>query len=54
MNQISNNKNFYFKLLDWWNNLFKMPSYAEVYLAKSIDRADFDYREKYLKNKGML
>ena len=29
-------------------------SYIEAYLAKSVDRADFAYRENQLKYKGIL
>ena len=38
----------------WLENKFKIPSVAERYLSKSIDRADFSYREKILQQKGIL
>ena len=42
------------RFLDKCISFFSLPNYAEAYLAKSIDRADFDYREKYLKQIGLL
>lgn len=45
------------KLNDWYESLvgyFRLKSFAELYLAKSIDRADFSYREKLLRHKGLL
>ena len=35
---------------------FERPyqSEAEVFLAQSVDRADFEYRERQLKYKGLL
>lgn len=45
------------KLNDWYKTLvkfLKVKSIAELYLAKSIDRADFSYREKVLRHKGLL
>ncbi len=38
----------------WLEKKFKVPSVAELYLSKSIDRADFSYREKILQQKGIL
>jgi hypothetical protein len=54
MNLISNIRALLARVLDKCVSLFKMPNYAEAYLAKSIDRADFDYREKNLRRKGLL
>lgn len=38
----------------WLDKKFRIPSVAESYLSKSIDRADFSYREKILQQKGLL
>ena len=38
----------------WLDKIFRIPSIAEIYLSKSIDRADFSYREKILQQKGIL
>jgi len=37
-----------------WLDKWSHTSVAEHYLSKSIDRADFDYREKVLRHKGLL
>lgn len=42
------------KLTNWLKQKFKIKSQAELYLAKSIDRADFSFREKVLQQKGLL
>ena len=41
-------------LKTWLDKKFRIPSVAETYLSKSIDRADFSYREKVLQQKGLL
>lgn len=40
------------RIIPW----FKRPyqSQAEQYLSQSVDRADFEYRERQLKYKGLL
>lgn len=41
-------------LKTWLDKKFRIPSVAETYLSKSIDRADFSYREKVLQQRGLL
>jgi len=38
----------------WLDKKFRIPSIAELYLSKNIDRADFSFREKILQQKGLL
>jgi len=47
---ISNLFAFLANTLDKWSYI----STAELYLSKSVDRADFDYREKNLKYRSLL
>lgn len=42
------------KLLRKLKRAMRVSSSAERYLSKSIDLADFAYREKRLKEKGLL
>lgn len=41
-------------LVAWLERIFKQPTIAESYLSKSVDRADYAYREKRLQQKGLL
>jgi hypothetical protein len=40
------------KITQWFNRPYQ--SEAEVFLSQSVDRADFEYRERQLKYKGLL
>lgn len=42
------------KLLRKLKRAMRIPSSAERYLSKSVDLADYAYREKRLKEKGIL
>lgn len=42
------------KICAWLKSVLKTKSQSELYLSKSIDRADFSYREKILQQKGLL
>ena len=40
------------RIIQWFERPYQ--SDAEVFLAQSVDRADFEYRERQLKYKGLL
>ena len=40
------------RIIQWFERPYQ--SDAEVFLSQSVDRADFEYRERQLKYKGLL
>lgn len=40
------------RIIQWFERPYQ--SEAEVFLSQSVDRADFEYRERQLKYKGLL
>jgi hypothetical protein len=40
------------RITQWFSRPYQ--SEAEVFLSQSVDRADFEYRERQLKYKGLL
>jgi len=45
---------FFKNIKKWIKQKSHFSNTAEIYLSKSIDRADFSYREKRLQQKGLL
>ena len=48
----SSQKSVWNKIRNWFSISYQ--SEAEFYLSKSVDIADFEYRERQLKYKGLL